>query len=72
MVDALGNSESDEAVPILIDVAKTDPDVEVRTAAVSALGEIKTPKARQALIELLKGKKGAAGGATEDRDPDGR
>jgi HEAT repeat protein len=59
-------------VPILIDVAKTDPDVEVRTSAVSALGEIKTPKARQALIELLKGKKDAAGGATEDRDADGR
>ena len=72
MVDALGSSESDEAVPILIDVAKTDADVEVRTAAVSALGDIKTTKARQALIELLKGKKAAAGGATEDRDPDGR
>jgi HEAT repeat protein len=58
MVEALGGSESDEAVPILLDVAKTDPDVEVRTAAVLALGDIKTPKARQALLDLLKGKKG--------------
>lgn len=57
MVEALGNSESDEAVPILLDSARTDSEVEVRTAAVSALGDIKTPKARQALLDLLKGKK---------------
>jgi len=67
MVDALGGSESDDAVPLLLDAAKTDPEVQVRTAAVSALGEIKTPKARQALMDLLKGKKDAAGNADEDR-----
>jgi HEAT repeat protein len=44
----------------------------VRTAAVSALGDIKTPKARQALLELLKGRKDAAGRATEDQDERGR
>jgi len=72
MVDTLGGSESDEAVSILVDTAKTDPEVEVRTAAVSALGEIGTPKARQALLELLKGKKAAAAGAGGTGDGHGR
>jgi HEAT repeat protein len=63
IVDALGETKSDEAVPILLDIAKTDAEIRVRTAAVAALGEIGTPKAREALMEILK-KKGEAG---EDR-----
>jgi HEAT repeat protein len=44
----------------------------VRTAAVSALGDLKTPKARQALLELLKGKKSEAGRAAEGQGGYGR
>jgi hypothetical protein len=36
-------------VPILLDAAKTDPK-SMGTAAVSALGDIKTPKARRVLL----------------------
>jgi len=43
----------------------------VRTAAVAALGDIKTPKARQALLDLLKGKKDAADRGTDERDGHG-
>jgi HEAT repeat protein len=52
-VHALGETKSDEAVAVLLDVAKNDKDLRLRTAAVQALGEIGTPKAKAALIELL-------------------
>ena len=41
-------------MPALLEAAQNDPDLHVRKEAVSALGEIKTPKARQALMQILK------------------
>ena len=61
VISALGESKSDDAVPALLDAARNDADVRVRTAAVSALGELKTPKAREALLQILK-KKDEIGG----------
>jgi len=37
-------------------MAKKDKDIKVRTEAVSALGEIGTPKAQAALMEILEKK----------------
>jgi HEAT repeat protein len=59
IIEALGETGSDEAVPVLLETAQKDPDVRVRTEAVSALGRIKTAKAREALMQILKKKDGA-------------
>ena len=56
LVYSLGETESDEAVPILLDVALNDTNNRIRAAAVSALGEIGTPKAREALLKVLEKK----------------
>jgi HEAT repeat protein len=56
LVYSLGETESDEAVPILLDLAMNDKDNRVRAAAVSALGEIGSPKARDALLKVLEKK----------------
>ena len=60
--EALGDTESDDAVAILLDVARTDASVRVRTAAVNALGRIGTLAAQDALLQILQGE---AGGDTE-------
>jgi HEAT repeat protein len=57
-VFALGETESDEAVAVLLEIVKTDKDTKVATAAVTALGEIGTPKAKAALVEILEKKAG--------------
>jgi HEAT repeat protein len=56
IVRVMGDTKSDDAVPFLLDAAKKDKNIRVRTAAVSALGEINTPKARAALMEILEKK----------------
>jgi HEAT repeat protein len=53
---ALGNIESDEAIPVLTDIAKKGSDRKLRSAAVTALGQIGTEKARAALVEILESK----------------
>jgi HEAT repeat protein len=55
-VEALGDTENDAAVPVLLKAAKNDKSLKVRASAVEALGNIGTPKAREALMELLKEK----------------
>jgi HEAT repeat protein len=50
---AFARADSDEAVEILADVAKNDPAVKVRKAAIQVLGEIRTPAAQKALLEIL-------------------
>jgi HEAT repeat protein len=55
-VSALGEIRNDASVSILLNAAKNDADLSVRTAAVASLGEIGTPKAREALMEILKQK----------------
>jgi HEAT repeat protein len=39
-----------------MEVAQNEKDLKVRRAAVSALGEIKTPKARDALMKIIEKK----------------
>jgi len=56
LVYSLGETGSDDAVSILLDVALNDSNNRVRAAAVSALGEIGTPKAREALMKVLEKK----------------
>ncbi len=52
-LQALANADEDAAVPILSNVAKTDSSQRIRTAAVQMLGEIGTPAAKKALMEIL-------------------
>ncbi|MCI0415054.1 HEAT repeat domain-containing protein [bacterium] len=42
-------------MPILLDLAKNDPDKNIRMAAVQSLGQIGTPKAKQALRAIITG-----------------
>jgi HEAT repeat protein len=56
VIRMLGDSESDEAVPILEKVALEDENRRIRTEAVAALGEIGTIRAREALIRVLEKK----------------
>jgi len=51
----LRRSESKEAVSLLLDIARNDPHIKIRTEAVSALSHITTPEAREALIKILEG-----------------
>ncbi|MDP2955430.1 MAG: HEAT repeat domain-containing protein, partial [Longimicrobiales bacterium] len=57
---SLGQTKSDDAVAILLEIAK-GKDARLAHAAVSALGEIGTPKAKAALLEILE-KKGETPG----------
>lgn len=52
-VRVLGGSESDEAVPVLLKIAKDDSNLATRKEAVRALGRIGTPKAQDAIVQLL-------------------
>ncbi|MGI9174190.1 MAG: HEAT repeat domain-containing protein [Rhodothermales bacterium] len=53
--EALGDTDSEDAIPILLDVAQNDANVRVRTAAVNALSRIGTPAAQDALLQILQG-----------------
>ncbi len=44
-----------EVVAVLLDLARNDPHVRVRTQAVSALSRINTEEAQEALIDILEG-----------------
>ncbi len=57
-VYGLGNTESDDAVTVLVEVVRNDADVRVRKAAVAALGQIGTPRAQEALLEILRNQDG--------------
>jgi len=43
-------------VSLLLDVARNDPHIKIRTEAVSSLSRIDTPEAQEALIKILEGK----------------
>ena len=49
----LEDTDQDASVPILIEIIKDDPSMDVRKAAIRTLGEIGTPEARNALMEIL-------------------
>lgn len=51
---ALGNTQSKTALRKLLDVARRDPDLELRKRAISLLGESDDPEATKFLEELLK------------------
>ncbi len=53
---ALGRTNDNQIVPVLLELARNDPHIQVRTEAAAALGRLDTPEARQALIQLLEGK----------------
>jgi HEAT repeat protein len=55
VIMTLGQTKSDEAVPVLLEAAR-DKDSRTATAAVMALGQIGTPKARAALMEIIEKK----------------
>ena len=52
-IRSLGANGRDEAVPVLLNIAKTDSDTRARMAAVQALGQIGTPKAKEALLQII-------------------
>ena len=54
IIQILGDLESDDAVPILEKVALEDEDKRVRIEAIDALEDIDTPKARAALLRIIK------------------
>ena len=54
-IHALGNTEHDAAVDVLVRVARSNADVQIRKAAVAALGQIGTPRAQEALLKILQG-----------------
>lgn len=56
IIHALADTESDDAVPILAEIAMNEKNVRLRADAVSALGEIGTPEAREALMKVLEKK----------------
>ncbi len=43
---------------VLVEVVRNDADVRVRKAAVAALGQIGTPRAQEALLEILRNQDG--------------
>jgi HEAT repeat protein len=51
--DALGMLHALESVPDLISLSVSDPDVSVRTHAITALSRITDPRAQPALVTLL-------------------
>jgi len=55
-VQSLRRMENKEVVTLLLDIARNDPHVKVRTAAVAVLSRLDTPEAQEALIKLLEGK----------------
>jgi HEAT repeat protein len=57
VVAALGRGKEQEVVNLLAGVASNDSDFSVRTAAISHLGQIKTPEAQKALEDFLLKKK---------------
>ncbi len=50
----LENKGKEEGLDVLIKVAKTHEDTKIRKAAVMALGRSKNPKAKAALLEIIK------------------
>ena len=54
IVQMLGETGSDDAVPLLEKLALEDSDKKVRLEAVDALEDIDTPKARAALVRIIK------------------
>ena len=49
----LGNSDTKEAVDVLVKVINEDKSLEVRKAAVNALGNIDLSEAQDALLKIL-------------------
>ncbi|HUP19609.1 MAG TPA: HEAT repeat domain-containing protein, partial [Gemmatimonadota bacterium] len=49
----VAESDTERATDILLDVARNDPDAEVRVAAVHWLSEVESPRAFEALMEIL-------------------
>jgi len=62
---ALGQTKNDQAVPALLEIAK-GKDRKLATSAVMALGEIGTPKAKAALMDILERKDGGSGPEKEE------
>jgi HEAT repeat protein len=56
VVRAVGDrgDEGKEGTQFLLKIASSDSSPEIRRSAVSSIGEIGSPAAREALIELLK------------------
>lgn len=52
-VTLLGETESKEAVPVLLEIARNDSDVRLRRSAVEALGEINDPSVLEPLKALV-------------------
>ncbi|MFC1563719.1 HEAT repeat domain-containing protein [candidate division KSB1 bacterium] len=50
----IGKKETDESLDLLIKIAKTHEDTKIRKAAVMVLGRSKDPKAKEALLEIIK------------------
>jgi hypothetical protein len=53
-LNAIGNGPKDEAVPLLIEVAKAHPKAELRRQAITRLGSIRDPRVVEFLQERLK------------------
>jgi HEAT repeats len=53
-VAALAEMEDGAGIPQLIEIARTHPNPEVKKAAIIFLGEAEDPRARQALLDIIK------------------
>ena len=51
---ALSQAQDDTGLPVLIRIAKEYPDKEIRKRAINYLGRSKDPRAREALIEIIR------------------
>lgn len=53
-LELLADAEVAEAVPVLAEVARSDPDQRLRIEAIEALGEIRSERAEAPLVELAR------------------
>jgi HEAT repeat protein len=54
---SLGNRGDEASVPVLLEIAQKDPNLQLRKAAVAALSQIDSPKAAEALKKIMRGEK---------------
>ncbi len=54
ILKTLAEIKADEAIDIIVEIAKKDPEIKLRLKAIETLGEIGTKNATKALIELYK------------------
>ncbi|MEL6824439.1 MAG: HEAT repeat domain-containing protein, partial [Calditrichota bacterium] len=52
-IQALGNTEHDDAVPVLMNIVRNNNSLRLRKEAVRALGQIDSPASQRAIEQIL-------------------